>query len=167
MLARLHNWLFDGGGPENLPERVRDAIRTQQEHSEVLIGWIQLGIVILVSSVFEFTTMAEGEVQADYSLEREVLLIYGLICIVRLVLAYLRLLRPWMLYLSVIADIALLMGLIWTFHLKYAQPAAFYLKAPTFTYFFIFVALRALSFSPGHVLLAGGAAALGWRVLLG
>ena len=165
MLARLHNWLFDGGGPENLPERVRDAIRTQQEHSEVLIGWIQLGIVILVSSVFEFTTMAEGEVQADYSLEREVLLIYGLICIVRLVLAYLRLLRPWMLYLSVIADIALLMGLIWTFHLKYAQPAAFYLKVPTLLYVFLFIALRALRFEARFVIFTGVAAAVGWALL--
>jgi adenylate cyclase len=62
---------------------------------------------------------------------------------------------------------ALLTVTIWSFHLEYGQPAAFYLKAPTFTYFFIFVALRALSFSPGHVLLAGGAAALGWMALLG
>jgi adenylate cyclase len=62
---------------------------------------------------------------------------------------------------------ALLTVTIWSFHLEYGQPAAFYLKAPTFTYFFIFVALRALSFSPGNVLLAGGAAALGWMVLLG
>ena len=36
-----------------------------------------------------------------------------------------------MLYVSVIADMALLMGLIYSFHYKYAQPAVFYLKAPT------------------------------------
>jgi adenylate cyclase len=165
MLARLHDWLFDGGGPQNLPERVRDAIRIQQERSEILIGWIQLGIVILVSGVFEFTTMAQGEVQADYSLEREVLLIYGLICIVRLVLAHLRLLRAWMLYLSVIADIALLMGLIWTFHLKYAQTAAFYLKVPTLLYVFLFIALRALRFEARFVVFTGVTAAVGWALL--
>jgi adenylate cyclase len=62
---------------------------------------------------------------------------------------------------------ALLTVTIWSFHLEYGQPAAFYLKAPTFTYFFIFIALRALSFSPGHVLLAGATAALGWLALLG
>ncbi|MDP1961983.1 MAG: hypothetical protein Q8K93_07265, partial [Reyranella sp.] len=92
MFARLAGWLFDGGGPENLPDRVRDAIRRQQERSEILIGWIQLVIVGLVTGVYQSTAMAEGLVQDDYSVEREVLLIYGAICIVRLALAYLRLL---------------------------------------------------------------------------
>jgi len=82
-------------------------------------------------------------------------------------MAHRRRIGPWMRAASVIVDMALLTVTIWSFHLEYDQPAAFYLKAPTFTYFFIFVALRALSFSPGHVLLAGGAAALGWLVLLG
>jgi adenylate cyclase len=165
MLASLRSWLFDGGGPENLPERVRDAIRIQQERSEILIAWIQLGIVILLSSVYEGTSMAEGLVQQDYSLEREVLLIYGVICVVRLAFAHLRLLRPWMLYLSVVVDIALLMGLIWTFHLKYAQPAAFYLKVPTLLYVFLFIALRALRFEARFVVFTGVAAAAGWAFL--
>ena len=40
MLSRFRDWLFDGGGgPENVPERVRDAIRAQQERSEILSGW--------------------------------------------------------------------------------------------------------------------------------
>jgi adenylate cyclase len=165
MLTRLRDWLFDGGGTGELPERVRDAIRRQQERSEILIGWIQFGIVALVSSVFEGTRMAEGVVQADYSLEREVLVVYAGFCIVRLVLAHLRLLAPWMLYLSVIADIALLMGLIYSFHYKYAQPAAFYLKVPTLFYVFVFIALRALRFEARFVLFAGATAALGWAWL--
>ena len=45
-----------------------------------------------------------------------------------------------------LADIALLMGLIYSFHYKYAQPAAFYLKVPTLLYVFLFIALRALRF---------------------
>ena len=162
MLGRLVGWLFDDGVPESLPDRVRDAVRRQQERSEILIGWIQLSITILVGIVYQGTSMAEGLVQADYSLEVEVLLIYGAICIVRLALAYLRLLRPWMLYLSVIADIVLLMGLIYSFHYKYAQPAAFYLKAPTLLYVFLFIALRALRFEARLVAFTGVAAAVGW-----
>ncbi len=165
MFARLRDWMFDGGGPENLPERVRAAIRQQQEQSEILIGWIQLSITILIGTVYESTRMAEGLVQADYSLEVEVLLIYGAICIIRLALAYLRLLRPWMLYLSVIADVALLMGLIYSFHYKYAQPAAFYLKVPTLLYVFLFIALRALRFEARFVVFTGLAAAAGWAWL--
>lgn len=165
MLGRLRDWLFDGGGAVELPERVHEAIRRQQERSEILIGWIQLGIVIVVSGVYEGTSMAEGLVQADYSLEREVLTLYGAICIVRLVLAHMRLLRPWMLYLSVIADVALLMALIYSFHYKYAQPAAFYLKVPTLLYVFLFIALRALRFEARFVLFAGVTSALGWAWL--
>ena len=60
MLARLAVWLFDGGGPEHLPERVRVAIQLQQERSEVLIGWIQLAIVTLIAGVYHSSTMAEG-----------------------------------------------------------------------------------------------------------
>jgi adenylate cyclase len=165
MLARLRDWLFDGGATAELPERVREAIRRQQERSEILIGWIQLVIVVLVAGVYEGTSMAEGLVQEDYSLERDVLLIYGVICVVRLVLAHLRRLPTWALYLSVVADIALLMGLIFSFHLKYAQPAAFYLKVPTLLYVFLFIALRALRFEARLVVFSGVCAAIGWAYL--
>ncbi|UYN94883.1 MAG: adenylate/guanylate cyclase domain-containing protein [Enhydrobacter sp.] len=165
-LRGFQDWLFGGSGPEILPERVREAIRRQQEQSEILIGWIQLSITILVGVVYQGSSMAEGLVQADYSLELEVLLIYGLFCVVRLVLAHRRRLKPWMLYLSVIADIALLMGLIYSFHYKYAQPAAFYLKVPTLLYVFLFIALRALRFEARYIVFTGVAAAIGWAWLV-
>ena len=60
MLARLRNWLFGGGGPENLPERVREAIRQQQDRSEILIGWAELVLVGLLAIAYETTTMAAG-----------------------------------------------------------------------------------------------------------
>jgi adenylate cyclase len=163
--AKLLDWLFDGGGPEKLPERVRAAILRQQERSEILIGWVQFGIVALVLTLYESTRMAEGLVQAEYSLELDVLLVYGAICIVRLVLAHKRLLATWMLYLSVIADIFLLMALIYSFHLKYAQTAAFYLKVPTLLYVFVFIALRALRFEARFVVFTGLCAAAGWAYL--
>ena len=162
MLGRLRAWLFDGAGTGQLPERVQAAIRRQQEQSEILIGWVQLAIVVLVTTVYESTAMPTGVVQEDYSFEIEVLAIYGLFCLLRLGLAYARLLRPWMLYLSVIADMALLMGLIYSFHYKYAQPAVFYLKVPTLLYVFLFIALRALRFEARFVLFTGLVAILGW-----
>lgn len=47
------------------------------------------------------------------------------------------------------------MGLVWGFHLQYAQPAPFYLKVPTMLYVFIFIALRALRFESLYVAAAG------------
>jgi adenylate cyclase len=95
-----------------------------------------------------------------------VLGIYAAVTLLRLVLAVRHRLTPWMLYGSAVIDMALLMAVIWSFHLTYAQTAAFYLKAPTFVYVFIFIALRALRFEARYVLFAGAMGALGWAMLL-
>ena len=158
-------WLFDSAGPQKLPERVQAAIQRQQEQSEILIAWVQLVIVALLAVVYESTTMPEGVVQLG-NLETAVLAIYAVFCVVRLFLAYRRLLGTWMLYISVIADMTLLMALIFSYHLKYAQPAAFYLKVPTLLYVFLFIALRALRFEARFVLLTGIAAVVGWALLV-
>ena len=60
MLRRLRAWLFDVEAPEQLPERVREAIHEQQERSEILIGWAELVLVALLALVYETTTMAGG-----------------------------------------------------------------------------------------------------------
>ncbi len=46
------------------------------------------------------------------------------------------------------------------------QPPSFYLKSPTLLYIFIFIALRALRFEPGYVLLLGFVGAVGWLLLM-
>jgi adenylate cyclase len=165
MLKALRTWLFDSAGRERLPERVLAAIRHQQESSEILIAWVQLAITGLVASVYESTAMPSDFLQWGYA-ETWALAIYGVFCVVRLILGYRRLLRPWMLYVSIVADMILLMGLIFLFHLKYLQPAAFYLKVPTLLYVFLFIALRALRFEARFVLLTGIAAAVGWTLLV-
>ncbi len=166
MLGKLKTWLFDGEGPGELPERVREAIRQQQERSEIIIGWAELVLVGLLALAYETTSMPQGVVQEDYSFETQVFIVYGAFSVARLFLAYRRLLAEWLLYLSVIADVALLMGLIYSFHYKYAQPAVFYLKAPTLFYVFLFIALRALRFEARFVVATGIAAIAGWIGLI-
>jgi adenylate cyclase len=149
-----------------LPARVVRAIEAQRDRGEILTTWVQAGLLVVFASLY-FLAPSTSPLPL---LERPVpwaLGFYAVFTAVRLQLAYARRIGPWMRAASVIVDMALLTVTIWSFHLEYGQPAAFYLKAPTFTYFFIFVALRALSFSPWLVLLAGGAAAVGWMTLLG
>src|SRR6185312_16511380 len=165
MLRALRAWLFDSEGPQALPARVQAAIQRQQERSEILIAWVQLVIVGLLATVYESTSMPVGVVQFG-NLETYTLAIYGVFSIVRLALAYRRLLRGWLLYLSVLADMTLLMALIFSFHLKYAQPAAFYLKVPTLLYVFLFIALRALRFEARFVVFTGLTAVAGWIALV-
>lgn len=95
------------------------------------------------------------------------LAVYFLFTLFRLVLSYRITLPASFLILSIIVDVALLCGLIFSFHIQYAQPAAFYLKAPTMIYFFIFISLRALRFDPRFVLIAGLISALGWLFMVG
>ena len=165
ILQRLRGWLF-GHEPRKLPERVRESIRRQQENSEILIAWAELVLIGLLAAAYESTSMATGVVQDDFSFETEVFVIYAVFSAIRLVLAYRRALREWMLYLSVLVDMAVLMGLIYSFHYEYAQPAVFYLKAPTLLYVFLFIALRALRFEARFVLFTGFTAIAGWILLI-
>ena len=149
-----------------LPARVARAIEAQRDRGEILTSWVQAGILAIFATLYFFAPSTSPVPL----LERPVpwaLALYALFTATRLHLAYRRRLGPAMRSASVLVDMTLLTLTIWSFHREYGQPAAFYLKAPTFTYFFIFIALRALSFSPGYVLLAGAAAALGWAALLG
>ncbi len=148
-----------------LPARVRDTIRRQQASSEILVGWVQLTIVSTFSILY---TLSPKPYTAEPVLAPEpwVLGAYLLFTLVRLVLAHRRMLPDWLLYLSVVLDMLLLLALIWSIHVKYAQPASFYLKVPTLLYVFIFIALRALRFQARYVLLAGAVAAGGWLLMV-
>ncbi|MCB9946482.1 MAG: adenylate/guanylate cyclase domain-containing protein [Rhodospirillaceae bacterium] len=159
--------LFDGRPTAELSDRVRAAIRRQEEFSEILIGWAQLAIVSLFAILYAVTPRAGGSVDTMFEPVPLALLAYLAFTVLRLVLAYRRYMPAWFLYLSAVVDMALLMALIWSFHIQYGQPPSFYLKAPTLLYVFIFIALRALRFDPHYVFAAGLVAATGWLLLLG
>ncbi|MPY71885.1 MAG: adenylate/guanylate cyclase domain-containing protein, partial [Alphaproteobacteria bacterium] len=150
---------------DRLPDRVRRTILAQQSASEVLIGWVQLAVVGLFGALY---LIAPKTFSADAAFAPVpwVLGVYLGFTLIRLGLAYRGWVPDWMLYASVVIDMALLFVLIWSFHLQYMQPPAFYLKAPTLLYVFIFIALRALRFEVRFVVLAGVCAALGWTALV-
>ena len=157
--------LLENGGYETLPTRVQVSIRTHLDRSEQLIGWVQLGIVAtfgLLYAVSPKTHMNElWEAPVPIALT-----LYLFFTLVRLIASYRVSLPDWYLGLSGLVDIALLMSLIWSFHIQYQQPPAFYLKTPTMLYVFIFIALRALRFEPRHVFRTGMAAACGWLLMV-
>ena len=153
------------GQTATMPRRVRRAIALQQVESERLIGWIQLAVVLTFAALY---ALAPRTPPAAPAIDPVPVAFgaYLVFTLVRLALAYRAWLPPWFLALSAALDMALLMLVIWSFHIRYDQPAAFYLKAPTFGYVFIFIALRALRFEPRYVLVAGIAAMVGWAVLV-
>jgi adenylate cyclase len=149
-----------------LPARVVRALEAHRERSEILTSWVQAALVAVLATLY---IVAPKTAPVDAMLQPVpwALGIYAAITAGRLWLAYAGRLTTPLKYASVIVDMTVLMVTIWSFHIQYGQPAAFYLKAPTFTYVFIFIALRALAFSPGYVVTAGAAAAVGWLALVG
>jgi len=152
--------------PPTPPERVVRAIREAEGVSEILVAWVQLAgvafflVLYLVSlSAFDVMHMALQPVPVA-------LLLYGAFVAWRLNRAYAAELSPRLLSASASIDVAVLMLLIWSFTLQYDAPAALYLKGPTLYYAFILIALRALRFDAGHVLLTGGLAIVGWFALV-
>ncbi|HED12570.1 MAG TPA: adenylate/guanylate cyclase domain-containing protein [Gammaproteobacteria bacterium] len=163
-LRRLHYWMAGKGDEQRLPQQVVDSIHQQQDASEILIGWIQLLIVVTFGVLYAISPKAF--VASSFTPVPWFLGLYFLFTVMRLWVAHARSLPFWFLVASVIVDMVLLMGLIWSFHLQYNQPPSFYLKAPTLLYVFIFIALRALRFEPGFVVLSGLVAAAGWAFML-
>jgi len=144
---------------------LRKSIQDQQERSEILISVIQLIILFIFGLLYAIAPKTFSQ-DADFAPVPWVLSLYLAFSLLRLGLAINRKLPDWMLYLSSIVDIALLLGLIWSFHLQYQQPPSFYLKAPTLLYLFIFIAIRALHFDPRFVVSTGISAAIGWVLMV-
>lgn len=163
-----------------LPARVAREIAIAHDRSERVIGWFQMGVVIFFA-LFYLLSPAPVDVTLGPGLTNMLnpwlitvmakpvpwaLSLYFVATVVRLVWSTNHRLPPWSLVISIVLDMLLLMGLIWSFHIQYQQPPAFYLKAPTLLYVFIFIALRALRFEERYVLIAGVVAAAGWLSLV-
>lgn len=147
------------------PERVLQTISRQQRQSELLIAIVQLLVILTFITLYAVAPKPQDQAMLD-SITFKVIIAYACFSVVRLALCIRGFMPAWFLALSVIADVALLMILIWGFHIEYRQPAGFYLKAPTLLYVFIFIALRALRFDVGFLLLTGLSAAVGWLYLV-
>ncbi|HEX8901689.1 adenylate/guanylate cyclase domain-containing protein [Vitreimonas sp.] len=150
--------------PPMPPERVIRAIREAESVSEILVGWVQLAgvaffLLLYAASLPAFMSMGLQPVPIALAL-------YGAFVAWRLNRAYADTLSRRLLSISAVVDVSVLMLLIWSFTLQYDAPAALYLKGPTLLYAFILIALRALRFDTGHVLLTGALAIAGWCILV-
>lgn len=164
-LSQSLRYIVQGGPPETgMPERVRLEIRAREASSERLISWVQLGLVLFFSVLYALAPRAEGT--AGFNFVPVALGAYFLFTVLRLALSYRFELPQWYLLISIGVDMALLVGLIFSFHIQYDQHPAFYLKAPTLMYVFIFIGLRALRFDPRFVLTTGLVAVAGWLGLV-
>ncbi len=149
---------------QGMPRRIVSAIEQQDNSAEVLVRIIQLSIGIVLGALY--LAAPRTDLGTAFSPVPYALAVYLTLTFVGLVWSMTRALPSWAIYLSILFDMILLMGLIWSFHVQYQQPPSFYLKAPTFLYVFIFVSLRALRFQARYVIAAGLVAVLAWLMMI-
>jgi adenylate cyclase len=163
-LAPIRQALMELAAVPAPPARVLRAIRAAERTSEILVAWVQLAgvaffLLLYVVSLPAFMSAGPQPVPIALAL-------YSAFVAWRLHRAYADTLTPRLLSASAFVDVLVLMALIWSFTLQYDAPAALYLKGPTLLYAFILIALRALRFDAGHVLLTGLLSIAGWFALV-
>ncbi len=164
MWKKITRFVFGEPLPDHIPERISRPISEHSISSEALIGWAQIMLVVFLAVLYAATPKTSQG--TSFTPVPWALSVYFSFSVIRLILAYRRFIPRGGMLFSIMMDMGLLMFLIWSFHLQYQQPAAFYLKAPTLLYVFIFIALRTLRFEAKYVVAAGMAAAGGWLLLL-
>jgi len=158
--------LIGEAAPTHLPRRVEDRVRRTETRGEQMISLVHLLICAFLFSLYVVSPRAAGTAHPMFEPVPTALTVYGVMAILRTWLAFTNRLRPLVVALFVVFEILGLIALIFSFHFQYGQEPAFYLKAPTLGYLFVFIAVRAISFNPWMVLLAGTTAVLGWVGLL-
>ncbi len=165
MWQKLSDFIFSEPVRQELPARVKQQIQERECVSERLISWVQFILILLFGGLWLVSQQVNMS-DTRFEVVPLALAAYFVFTVTRLVLSYRIQLPHWLLMLSVLLDVALLMLLIWSFHIQYEQPPSFYLKSPTIMYVFIFIALRALRFDPRYIMTSGIAAIAGWGVLV-
>ncbi len=165
MRALIGDVFSRGIGQEDIPERVRRELRAEQHRGDILMSVVQLVLCAIFVALY---TLSRGTSPADapFMPVPWALAAYAGFSIAKFLLACRGPIPAPIQVVSILADMTLLLGLIWSFHIQYGQTAAFYLKAPTLLYVFIFIALRSLRMEASYVVFAGAAAATGWLVLV-
>ena len=148
-----------------LPKRTQEAVVRYDRTSEVLVKLIQIIVVTIWATLYVVSPKTDA--LTAFSPVPYALLAYFLLNAAGLAWALRRPMPNWAVYCSIALDMALLMLLIWSYHVQYLQPPSFYLKAPTLLYVFVLIALRALRFQARFLVAAGLFAASGWLALLG
>src|SRR5215831_13155452 len=123
-----------------LSPRALAAIKHNQAMSEVLLSWMQVGFLAFMTFLY-FIAPKGFSPEVRFKPVPFLLALYAPFVLVRLGLTLKQRLTPFILTASVLVDMAFIIGLIFAFHIQYAQTTAFSLKAPTFCYLFIFIAL--------------------------
>ncbi len=148
-----------------LPRRVEEDLERLQYTSEILVARLQLAVIVFLFILY-YAAPSGHAPDAPVLSAPLGLSLFAILALVRLWFAWTRQLNRLILGCSVVAEMALLLFIIWTYHLQFEAMPTVNLKNPHIAYVFVLIALRALRFEAIWVILSGLTAALGWSLIV-
>jgi len=161
-LATLRS-LVRGAGTAQ-PARVTEEIARSQRESETWVSVAQVAVISAAALAYLFTPRGFSP---DAPIAAVPLGIVALILLIglRAWFAWSGQLHRAVLAASVVAEMVVLLSILWGFAPQYETTLPIALKNALFAAIFVLIALRALRFEPVWVWLSGLTAALGWTLL--
>jgi len=150
--------------PTPQPPRVTEEIARSQRESEIWVSWAQIAVIAAAALAYTFTPRGFSPDTPIAALPLGILALVLLI-VLRAWFAFSGQLSRPVLAASVVAEMTVLLGLLWGFAPQYETTLAIALKNSLFVAVFVLIALRALRFEPIWVWLSGLTAAIGWTLL--
>ena len=149
----------------DITEIEEDSAVNWRLQTEYIIALAELGFSLFIFAMY-FGFNSSGGGSEWINLTRIAVVLFPVICVVRLL--YVHKGTPGELFgwLSAGVDIVFLTSIIFIFSLQYESAAAS-LHAPSFAYYFVIIALHATRFKYKQVISSGILAAVCWTVLLG
>jgi adenylate cyclase len=145
--------------------RVARIIDTHGHRSERIIARAQAAGVLAIAALDAATPTLDVDIMSVDPLPG-FLVVYGAFVALRLFLLERGPVGDWLVGLSIVVDVAAVVGLSWIFTRNWGQPPPIALKVTQHYMLFVVVALRALQPRPRWVILAGGAAIAARLVLI-
>jgi len=146
------------------PQRVTEEIARSQRESETWVAGAQIAVVALAVFAYIFTPRGFSPDAPIAALPLGIVALALLIALRGWFAGSGQLTRP-VLGASVIAEMCVLIAILWGFAPQYETTLAIAMKNALFVAIFVLISLRALRFEPVWVWLSGLTAAIGWSTL--
>ena len=127
------------------PISANSLIDAEEKKAEKIVSLVQLSALILIFIIYLLSP--KGFSSSSFQPVEIVFSIYIPILFFRLLLASTEKLSSAILYFLLLCDLFLLTALIWSYHIQYESLVTLSLRSPTFLYYFVFLAVRCLSYN--------------------
>ena len=145
---------------------IRDRIRYESFTAERIIAVIQCVFVLFYAILYNVAPKPSDLLEA-VSLYTILFAVLVPLSLLRLGLSFKNTLYERITWVFIFFDILTITAMIAIIPAHYNQQASFYLKAPTFIYYFFFIGIRALQYDLRSIVLAGALSVVSWIILTG